>query len=166
MPAPTASATNVETLVRANLVPAQVGTFGLVPGFDPRRDKELDGLRGSSVTAPGGSFSRQLRDELVAELKAAGLYDEKSPAEISAQLADNRVDAAISVGTARLAAQFQVNRDGRKLFDKEVAAEASWESSFVGAVAIPTAINQYGALYKKLIGNLIGDPEFRKALAR
>ena len=75
------------------------------------------------------------------------------------------VDAGMSTGKGRLAAKIQVRRDGRTLFDKEVVAEASWESSFVGAIALPAAINQYGALYKTLVGKLFDDAEFKRALA-
>ncbi|HTP94982.1 MAG TPA: hypothetical protein VMK05_03985, partial [Burkholderiales bacterium] len=79
---------------------------------------------------------------------------------------DSKVDAAIGTGTARLAARFTVRNGGRLVYDKEIAADASWESSFLGAVALPAAINQYGALYKTLVAKLIDDPDFRRALAR
>jgi hypothetical protein len=36
----------------------------------------------------------------------------------------------------------------------------------VGAVAIPAAMNQYGALYKSLVAKLVDDPEFRRALTK
>ncbi len=75
------------------------------------------------------------------------------------------VDAAIGTGKGRLAAKIQIKRDGQTLFDKEIVAEATWESSFVGAVALPAAINQYGALYKTLVGKLFDDPDFKRALA-
>jgi hypothetical protein len=52
------------------------------------------------------------------------------------------------------------------VYEKEIAAEASWESSFVGAIAIPAAMNQYGALYKTLVSKLVDDPDFRRALAK
>ena len=166
MPAPAASAGNVEKLRAAKLAPAGTGGFVLAPGKPADMDKSLGGLRGSSMQPSNGSFALQLRDELVAELKAAGLYDTASKNLIEGQLTDSMVDAAIGTGKGRLAARFSVKRDGKLVFDKELAAEASWESSFVGATAIPMAINQYGALYKSLIGKLIDDADFRAALAR
>jgi hypothetical protein len=52
------------------------------------------------------------------------------------------------------------------VFDRELTVQSSWESSFMGAVAVPAAMNQYQALYKMLVAKLVDDPEFRKAVAR
>lgn len=166
MPVPNGSAGNVEKLRAANVAPSQVGAFKLAAGKPQDMDTTLGGLRGSSMAPSNGTFSGQLRDELAAELKAAGLLDSASPILIEGELTDSRVDAAIGTGTGRLAARFVVKRDGKVVFDKELAAESSWESSFVGATAIPLAINQYGALYKALIGKLIDDAQFRAAVKR
>jgi hypothetical protein len=166
MPAPTASAATVQTVRAANLAPATAGTFALAAGKKPEMDRTLAGLRGSSLTAASGSFSQQLKDELVAAMKAAGVYDERAPIVIEGRLTDSQVDAAIGTGTGRLAAQFTVMRAGKQVFDKELAVDASWESSFVGAIALPAAINQYGAMYKSLVAKLFDDPQFRAALAR
>jgi hypothetical protein len=167
MAAPAATASTVEKLRAANLAPAAVGTFGLAAGKNAEMDKVLNnGLRGSSVSPAAGTFSQQLKDTLIAELRAAGLYDERSNAVIEGKLTDSKVDAAMSKGTGRLAAQITVNRGGSKVFDKEVVVDAEWESSFVGAVALPAAINQYNGMYKTLAAKLFDDPDFRRALAR
>lgn len=165
MPAPTPSAANVEKLRSAKLAPAQVGTFKLAAGKPADMDTTLGGLRGSTLSPTNGSFAGQLRDELAAELTAAGLLDPKSDIVIEGQLTDSMVDAAIGTGKGRLAAKIQIKRGTATVFDKEVVAEASWESSFVGAVALPAAINQYGALYKTLVGKLFDDADFKRALA-
>ncbi len=166
MPAPAPSAANAEKLRAAKITPTQVGSFTLAAGKPAAMDTSLSGLRGSSLSPTNGSFSGQLRDEITAELSAAGLLDPKSKAVIEGQLTDSMVDAAIGTGKGRLAAKIQVKRDGKTVFDKEVVAEASWESSFVGAVAIPAAMNQYTALYKTLVGKLFDDADFRRALAQ
>lgn len=164
MPLPAASAGNVEKLRMARLDPLSVDEFRLAPGRAPDMDSSLSGLRGSTIQPAGGSFSRQLRETIVAELKAAGLYDEKSPLLIGAQLTDSKVDAAIGTGTARLAARFTVDKVGKRVFDREISVDAQWESSFVGAIALPMAINQYTALYKTLAAKLFDDSDFRKAV--
>ncbi|QPF76323.1 hypothetical protein G8A07_27580 [Roseateles sp. DAIF2] len=166
MPAPAASAANVEKLRAAKLPPLATGSFVLAPGKPAEMDKSLGGLRGSSVSPTGGSFALQLRDELQAELKAAGLYDTSAKHVIEGQLTDSMVDAAIDIGKGRLAARFSVKREGKVVYDKELVADAHWNSSFIGATAIPMAINQYGALYKALVGKLVDDGEFRAALTR
>ena len=156
----------LEKLRTLNLAPAQTGPFALAPGRDKSMDTALPGLRGNSLTPAKGSFAQLLKDTLLVELTAAGLYDPQSPILIEGELTDSRVDAAIGTGTGRLAARFIVRRAGKTVFDKELAVDASWESSFVGAIAIPAAMNQYGALYKALVAKLIDDPGFRAALAR
>lgn len=165
MPAAAPSAANAEKLRAAKLAPAQMGSFKLAAGKPADMDTTLGGLRGSSVSPANGSFAGQLRDEIAAELSAAGLLDPKSGIVIEGQLTDSMVDAGMSTGKGRLAAKIQVKRGGQTLFDKEVVAEATWESSFVGAIALPAAINQYGALYKTLAGKLFDDPDFKRALA-
>lgn len=161
-----ATPSTVEKLRAAGLAPAQVGTFRLAAGKDPAMDTSLSGLRGSTLAPAKGTWSQLLKDTLVTELTASGLYDAASRSVIEGQLTDSRVDAAIGTGTGRLAAHFTVTNGGRTLFDKEVAAEASWDSSFMGAVAIPAAMNHYGALFKTLVAKLVDDPDFRRALAK
>lgn len=167
MPPPTANANNVEKLRMANLTPTAVGKFSLATGVRQDVDNSLGGLRGSSVRAPSGSFSQQLKDVIVTDLKAAGLYDDRSQIQIGAQLTDSQVDAAISgPGTAKLAAIFTVDKAGQRTFEKALFVDSQWDSSFVGAIAIPEAINQYTALYKALAAKLFDDNEFHAALAK
>jgi hypothetical protein len=165
MPAAAPSAANAEKLRATKLAPAQMGSFKLAAGKPADMDTTLGGLRGSSVSPANGSFAGQLRDEIASELAAAGLLDPKSGIVIEGQLTDSMVDAGMSTGKGRLAAKIQVKRGGQTLFDKEIVAEATWESSFVGAIALPAAINQYGALYKTLAGKLFDDADFKRALA-
>lgn len=167
MPAPTtANADNVATLHNTGLVPAKAAAFTLAPGKPAAMDTTLDGLRGSSVEPANGSFAQTLREQLVVDLKAAGLYDDASKVVIAGQLTDSMVDAAIGTGTGRLGAHFTVTRDGKPVFDKTIVVDAKWDSSFVGAIALPAAIQQYGALYRTLAGKLFADPDFQKALAK
>lgn len=160
---PTAS--TVEALRSVPLAPARVTTFRLAPGKDAAMDTALGGLRGAGLAPAKGTWSRLLQDTLVAELTAAGLYDPTADSIIDGQLTDSQVDAAISTGTARLGAQFTVTRAGRVVFDKRLVVDDSWPSSFVGAVAVPEAMNRYGALYKKLVAQLVRDPDFQQALS-
>ena len=167
MPPPIASGDNSLALRAADLAPANVGTFKLESGRPPMMDVELSGgLRGGNIVAPGGSYALHLEETLRAELHSAGLLDPQAKYVIEGQLSDSKVDAEIGTGTARLAARFQVIREGQILFDKELAVEDSWDSSFVGAVAVPRAIEHYGATYKSLVSKLLNDREFMRALAR
>jgi hypothetical protein len=166
LPAPSGSPETAETLRAANLSPAKTDKFKVAPNKAPELDTSLGGLRGSSIEPPDGSFSKYLQDQIVAELRAAGLYDPNAAVVIGGQLTDSKVDAAIGTGTASLAARFTVTRAGVNVYDKEIAVTDQWESSFVGAVAIPAAMNHYTALYKALAKKLFNDPAFKTALKR
>lgn len=161
-----ATPATVEKLRTAGLAPAGVGTFALAPGRDPAMDTKLPGLRGNTLLPAKGRWSQLLKDTLVAELVASGLYDPQSASVIEGQLTDSRVEAAVSTGTARLAARFVVTNGGQVRYDRELAVEAQWPSSFVGGIAIPVAIDQYSALYKALVAKLADDADFRRALAK
>jgi hypothetical protein len=163
--APVASADNIQKAKTSGLPGANVGNFVLAAGKDAKLDKSLD-IRSNTVTAPtGSSFAAYLKETLITELKAAGLLNPDSQIVISGQLTDSQVDSAMAGGSGRLAARFSVTNAGRVVFDKELVATDKWESSFVGAVAIPAAINNYSALYRKLVGNLLDDTDFRRAVA-
>lgn len=164
LPAGTASPSVVTVLKTSPLAPAALGTFTLAPGKDPNLDTSLQ-LRAVTVVPHDGTFSAQLRQELMVELTAASLYDEKSSIVISGLLTESSVDTGMATGQGRLAARFSVDRNGKRVFEKEEAVESTWESSFIGAVAIPAARTNYGALYKALASKLFTDPEFRQALA-
>ena len=164
MKSPTASATTVEKLRVAKLAAATTGTFVLAPGRDHSMDTSI-GSRGHAIVPGSGSFAQELRDEIVVELKASGLYDEKSNIVIEGQLTESELETGMGTGSGRLAAKFSVTRAGKPVYGKELAVEAKWDSSFLGAVAIPEAMNQYIALYKALAAKLFDDPEFRIALA-
>lgn len=159
----TATPKTIEKLRSTQLNPAAVGDF---TSKDPSMDVSLSGLRGSSLSAANGRFSLQLKEQLLAELKASGLYDETSKLTISAQLTDSKVDAAIGEGSGRLAAKFVVKNAGVTTFEKELTAESTWESSFAGPIAIPRAMTEYEALYKALVAKLLTDTDFLIALKR
>lgn len=166
LPPPAGGADAVLSLRAANAAAARTGTFTLAPGLPASADGSVGGLRGSSVQAPDGSFSHYLRDVIASDLKAAGLLDEKSDIVISGELTESQVDAAIGTGTAHLGAHLVVTRGGAKVYERTLAVNDSWASSFMGAIAIPEAMNRYTALYQKLAGQLFADPDFRRAVAR
>lgn len=164
--ATSATPATLEKLRGSALAPMTAGTFSLAAGKPAEMDRTLSGLRGNSLTPAKGSFSQLLKDTLVVELTAAGLYDPNSQTVVEGQLTDSQVDAAIGTGTGRLAAKFKVRRGSQLVFDKELSVESTWESSFMGAVAVPAAMNQYHGLYKALVAKLVDDADFRKAVAR
>lgn len=165
MPSSTASINNVEKLKATGAAPMSMGEFK-ASGQAIHADKGLS-LRGINVVKPAnGSFALQLRDQLAAELRASGLLADDGKVKIQGTLTENSLDPAMGTGTARLGARFVVLREGHAVFDKTLTALAQWESSLVGAIAVPAAINQYGTIYQTLIGKLLDDPDFKAAVTR
>jgi hypothetical protein len=122
-------------------------------------------VRGSELTGgPDGTFSGYLRDALMIELKAAGRFDPNSTTRIDGTLTHNELDGgAVKNAKAVLAARFVVNRNGKAVYDKTLTAAHQWESSFIGAIAIPAAFQNYPAAMQKLVAQLFNDPEFIQA---
>lgn len=163
--APQASPQNLQTLRVAKASPVKVGPFALAPGKPASMDKSVS-IRGSQMSSPnGGSFAKYLEETLVTELRAAGKLDAASNIEIRGLLTESKVDAGgVSTATAALGATFTVTRGGAVVYEKPLRVQSVWESSFLGAIAIPTAINEYTAQYSKLVTVLLNDPEFQAAI--
>lgn len=125
------------------------------------------GVRGSRLE-PGsdGTYAGYLRDALVTELKAAGRHDDASGIRIDGELTDNTLNGSgARTGRASVGARFRVERDGAMVFDRTLQAEHEWESSFMGAIAIPAAFDNYATTVQKLLHGLFTDPGFIAATA-
>ncbi len=165
MAAPTPSVETAAKLRGANLTPVAVGSFK-VDAAKSGIDSSISLRGGNSVSAPGGSFAQYLGETLKVELASAGLLDPASSTVVSGTLTQSEGNAAVGTANAKLAARFVVTRGATVAFDRELSAEASWESSFMGGVAIPLAAQKYEGLYRTLVGNLVNDADFRAAIAK
>jgi hypothetical protein len=164
-PKPTLATT--AALRGAALAPATVGKFQLDSSRSASDDKGISLRGGNSVASPiEGSFTQYLRESVRVELEAAGLYDAASQNVITGTLTQSEADAAIGTGKAKLGARFVVTRNGEVKYDNQLAVDDSWESSFVGATAIPLAASHYEGLYRQLAAKLLNDQAFRSALAK
>ena len=162
---PVATVDNVQKAKTTGMAPASLGEFALAAGKPRGMDESLS-VRGNSLKSPyQNSFAAYLKEALAVELRSAGVLDPASKTVVQGWLTDNLVDASMGTGRGRLAARFVVVRAGKTVYDRELDASASWESSFVGASAIPTAVNEYSGLYRKLVGKLLDDKAFRAAVA-
>jgi hypothetical protein len=151
----------VEKARASGAAPVAVGQFQLAKGADPEIDKGLN-VRSNTLFSPvGHSFSRYLREIVIADLGAAGLYDAKSNILISGLLTDSTLEVPTTTGQASLGARFLVTRQGKTVYDKALVVSATWPSSFVGMQAIPEGINHYTALYHELVLKLLSDPDYR-----
>jgi hypothetical protein len=167
MSQPKATLETTTALRGAAMAPVAIGKFSLDPSRPADMDKSISFRGANHVTSSiDGSFSQYLRESLRVELEAAGLFDATSKTVVTGTLTQSEADAAIGTATAKLAARFVVIRADSVKYDKELVVNDSWESSFVGATAIPLAAAHYQGLYRKLTGKLLADAEFRAALAK
>ena len=156
----------VQTLNAAKITPVSIGTFGPGPTLPADADKSM-GVRAETLYPPvGRTFSQYLGDLLQADLAASGKLATGAPLVISGHLDHNELNAGgLSTNDGRIAATFVVTRsDGTIAYQKQLDAEAKWESGFLGAEAIPKAIDQYTTLYKTLLNRLFQDSEFQASL--
>lgn len=163
---PVASIDNIQKTRSFAMAPVMVGVFV--------SEKSLEGgvassisIRSNSVSSPvGNSFAAYLRETLVAELKAAGLYDDASKLSIQGELTQTVLEAPIGTGKGMLAARFRVFQSGTAIYDRELIERSQWDSPFLGAIAIPAAMGEYSSLHRKLVGQLLDDPDFRRAVTK
>jgi hypothetical protein len=165
MMAPTYSASipNVQKLKDAGDIKAKVGAFDSAK--DPANANPIS-IRGSSLNSPyNSSYSDYLAAAIRQELEMAGKLSATSDIEISGTLLKNDLDASgFSTGYGTIEARFIVKKGPQVRYDKVKAAKTQWDSSFVGAVAIPKAQQEYSNLVQQLLIVLYGDQEFTQAL--
>ncbi|OOG58368.1 hypothetical protein [Rhodanobacter sp. C03] len=119
-------------------------------------------VRGNQLSAGGsdGTFSDYLRNALITELKTAGRFDQQSQMRIEGVLANNALDAGAATGSATVAAHFVVTKASVNIYDKTLTVTHTWDSSFMGAIAIPSAVQNYAGAIQKLVFKLVTDPDF------
>lgn len=151
---------NTERLIHMPMAPLAIGTFDAAPGID----KPLN-VRGSHLAGGAdGTFAGYIRDALATELRTAGRLDATAGTRVGGTLLMNDLHASTAEGGARIRMRFTVERDGLRTYDRELAVQHAWESSFIGAIAIPAAMDNYAGAVQKLIGQLLDDPDFRRAV--
>lgn len=153
---------NVEALKRS-ASPVTVGVFAVKPGM---ANANAVSLRAASMVSPvGADYAAYLADAIRQELELAGKLSPNSTIEVSGVLTRNEINAGgMSTNDGVLEALFTVKKGGVVRYNKSKRADAKWESSFVGAVAIPKAQQQYPLLVQSLLNQLVGDAEFQAAV--
>jgi len=121
--------------------------------------------RSVTLLSPYGDYPGYLKEALRQELTEAGKLTPNAEIEISGVMTKNDLDASgIITGDGELAARITVKRGGATLFDKPVVAKTTWDSSFVGAIAIPRAVAEYPRLVSEFVSTLLRDPDFLSAI--
>jgi hypothetical protein len=123
-------------------------------------------IRGGSFQSPyDGSYAQYVQEALQQELYDAERFSKDAEVQVSGVLVSNEIDAAgFSIGTADIEAKFVVRKVDDVRYEKVHKAHHEWPSSFVGAIAIPKAVQEYMVVVQKLLGSLYADPAFHEAL--
>ena len=155
---------NVDKLRDAGLGKARVAKFTADPSL--KNDVNRLTIRGGHYESPyDKSFVAYLEEAIRQELDDARLLDAGANTEVSGVLIRNDLDGSgFSTGTADIEARFLVKRDSTVRYDKVQSAHHEWESSFMGAKAIPAAAQNYPTVVQKLLAKLFGDSDFLAAL--
>lgn len=161
MAPPPASFAAVRQLGSSRIAPLALGAFTAPAGLD-----RPIAVRAAVIKPPGGEgFAAFLAETLGEQLRVAGKLDRASPNILSAEITESRIIEGVSTGAARLAARFTLKNGQVLRYDRIIAVDTSWTSSFIGAIAIDTAERNYSGLYGQLVEKLIADPEFQRAAA-
>lgn len=123
-------------------------------------------LRGNTLTSPyGQDLIHYLQIALESELEKAGLLQKGSAKKLTAVIEENDIDVSgFSEGYGKLQATFSVTENGKVLYSKSIGISKQWESSFVGAIAIPAAAEMYPKMASDLLNKLYSDQGFISVL--
>lgn len=146
------------------------GRSGIRVGdFDAAAGVENEQLRARGASISGGKdglYSNYLRDAVSTELETAGRLQPDSATTVEGTLLRNELNAGgVKTADAVVAARFRVKHGDETVYEQTLTAEHRWESSFMGPIAVPAALQNYVATVQKLLGQLFADPRFRDAAA-
>lgn len=131
-------------------------------------DEEVNNLTiraGNFVSPTNGSYVEYLQKALEQELYDANRFSKNSNVKVGGTLLENEIDASgFSVGVAHIKAEFTVKENDTLKYKKTHSADIEWPSHFVGAIAIPRAIQEYPKVFTLLLHNLYADGEFMEAI--
>lgn len=129
-------------------------------------DKGQDSIsaRANPIRSPEGSISKHVQKALEDELRLAGLLDPSASHHLDVQLRQSKLDAPIGTGSGAISADFNLREGERSLYSSSKTVTSTWDSSFVGAIAIPAAANAFNPLVRKLLAELYQDPAFIQAM--
>ncbi|HEA18523.1 MAG TPA: hypothetical protein ENH88_19170 [Pseudoalteromonas prydzensis] len=117
------------------------------------------------VSSVGDSYGEYIENALLQELKLAKLWSGVAKKQVSGSLVDHDIDVTgFSEGDAFIKVNFVVSEGNVNLFEKTISAEHTFDSSFMGAIAIPNGQQSYVELVQKLLKNLYSDKDFIEAI--
>lgn len=112
---PTPSFEIIEKANASRTAPVAVGLFRIDPSANAEIDKGLS-VRSNTILSPiEGSFAQYLRQTLITDLQASGLFDAASQTTLSGYLSESTLEVPTDTGSASLSARFVLIRTGNDL---------------------------------------------------
>ena len=151
---------NVQQLKTSQLPPMKVGKFG------GKESTSSISLRGTQMSSPlGKSYGLYLNNALEQELKLANLWSGVSNIVVSGEILNNDINVAgFSTGTGEMSVEFIITKKDDEIFKKIINSNITFDSSFVGAIAIPNGQANYANLVQSIIIKLVNDEQFLNSL--
>lgn len=154
----------IDQLKKKSIDKLAVGDF---QPSDPKADVNHITLRGSPLSPESGTYADYLENALRADLGEVGVYDPASGTRLDATLLKNDIDVSgFSTGTGVIEVRLSVSRQSRISFEKTYMANTQFDSSFVGAVAIPKGQAEYPNLVRTLLQQIYLDAAFIEAVKK
>jgi hypothetical protein len=143
-----------------------VGKFDFKKGEEARLNSV--GARADTFTSPvNGSYADYLAEAAKADLKGAGKLDPASPRVLTGTIEKNDLSAASLVTNySDVTVKFKLADGASTAYEKTLTMHHEWESSFLGGIAIPRAIQNYVVTLQKLLNKLYSDPDFASAAGK
>lgn len=158
----TFSPESVQTLREHHGKPVRLGDFAAAPGISGATSITL---RAALMKSPYGNYADYIKEALRQEFEESRRFRPDAEVEVSGIILKNDVNANGFIrGEATLTVRTLVKREGAVTYDKTLSAEQTWDSNFVGAIAIPRAAAAYPALVQRFVDILVQDPDFIAAI--
>lgn len=158
---------NVEALQSMPPTKLSVGRF--YDDHNPANNEKLN-LRGLNTmsSAYGETYAGYVEQALRQDLTIADRYSSESSLMITGVLKKNSLDisSSFATGTSICEVEFSVMQNKNSIYKKTLTQNHEWESSFVGAIAIPKAKEEYTVTVQKIINKLFKDQEFIEAMKK
>lgn len=158
---------NVEALQSIPSTKLSVGRF--YDDHNPANNEKLN-LRGLNTmsSAYGETYAGYVEQALRQDLTIADRYSSESSLMITGVLKKNNLDisSSFATGTSICEVEFSVLQNKNSIYKKTLTQSHEWESSFVGAIAIPKAKEEYTVTVQKIINKLFKDQEFIEAMKK
>lgn len=124
-------------------------------------------IRNNPLRSPhGDDLMDFIHFALESELSKAGALDANSNKKLTVLVKENEITAGAATANGKITAEFALLESDSILYRKNITAEDSWSSNFIGSIAIPRAAEAYPRLVEQLLGKLFADDDFSNAIGK